>query len=108
MARGGKREGAGKPKGYKAPHTLEASAAKKRIIELVSARVDELTSKLFELAFSEKGDIGAIKELLDRAFGKPMQPIVGDDEEPPIQIDLNIGRILDGAYGANKGTDESS
>jgi hypothetical protein len=73
MAQGGKRAGAGKPKGYKAPHTLEASVAKARMVERISARTDELIDKLFEKALSENGDTVAIKELLDRGYGKPQQ-----------------------------------
>jgi hypothetical protein len=73
MAQGGKRAGAGKPKGYKAPHTLEASVARARMVERISARTDELVDKLFERALDEKGDTVAIKELLDRGYGKPQQ-----------------------------------
>ena len=70
---GGKREGAGKPKGYRAPHTLEAQESRKRLITRVTARADELIDKLFEKALEDKGDTIAIKELLDRAYGKPQQ-----------------------------------
>lgn len=73
--RGGKREGAGKPKGYKAPHTLETSVAKQRMVERISARTDELIDKLFDRALSDQGDTPAIKELLDRGYGKPAQSV---------------------------------
>ncbi len=46
-----------------------------------------------------EGDVNAMAKWLDRAAGKPAQPIVGDDDEPPVQIDLGIGRILEKAYG---------
>lgn len=72
---GGKRPGAGKPKGYKAPHTLETSVSKQRMVERISARTDELIDKLFDRALSEQGDTVAIKELLDRGYGKPQQSV---------------------------------
>lgn len=31
--------------------------------------------------------IAAANSVLDRAFGKPTQPIAGDDEKPPIQFE---------------------
>lgn len=30
--------------------------------------------------------VAAVKEILDRGYGKAKQPIVGDDDSPPIQI----------------------
>lgn len=30
--------------------------------------------------------VAAIKEILDRGYGKAKQPIVGDDDSPPIQV----------------------
>lgn len=82
--RGGARPGAGQPKGTRQPHTLEAAAAKARIIALVSARVDDLFAELLRQALPAegKGDIVAIKELLDRAYGKPSQAITGDKDNP--------------------------
>lgn len=45
------------------------------------------------------GDIAAIKEFNDRVGGKARQPVTGDDEEPPIAIDIGIDRMLDKVYG---------
>ena len=36
---------------------------------------------------------------LNRAVGRAPQPLIGDVDEAPVQIDLGIGRILDKAYG---------
>lgn len=69
---GGKRPGAGRKV---ASHTIEASVAKQRMIERISARTDELVDKLFDKALEEKGDTMAIKELLDRGYGKPQQSV---------------------------------
>lgn len=81
MAHGGKRAGAGKPKGRKAPHTLDAAAGKARMIELINKRVDDLISWLFQKAYEidEQGktkiDVMAVKELLDRGYGKAAQAV---------------------------------
>lgn len=79
---GGRRPGSGRKT---ASHTLEASAAKARMIALVSARIDDLFAELMRQALpidGGKGDIMAIKELLDRAYGKPTQAIAGEDGGP--------------------------
>lgn len=82
MAHGGARPGAGKPKGYKAPHTLEASILKQRLIAAYSERADEINEALVNKALT--GDIPAIKELHDRVHGKAMQPMemTGKDGAP--------------------------
>lgn len=46
-----------------------------------------------------EGDSAAIDKWLNRALGKAPQPLVGDEEEDPVQVDLGIGRIIDKAYG---------
>ena len=35
---------------------------------------------------SEQARIGAIKEILDRAYGKAPQPMVGDEEGGPVKL----------------------
>ncbi len=97
MALGGKREGAGRKKGHKASHTIEAEAAKARIIARVSQRVDELVDMLFEKAIDSK-DVSAIKELLDRAFGRPMQAVEmsnPDGEEFAVSLSVKVSRLID-------------
>lgn len=45
--------------------------------------------ELARLATSAKGEaarVAAIKEILDRAYGKPTQPLSGDDDAPAIRI----------------------
>ena len=68
MGWGGARPGGGKPKGYKAPHTLEAQEAKKAFVEHVTKNVSRYILKLEELA--AEGRIEAIRELLERGIGK--------------------------------------
>lgn len=52
-----------------------------------------------------KGDMEAAKEFNNRVLGKSPQPLVGDDDEPPIQVDLIGERLLEKAYG-NEDDDE--
>lgn len=79
MAHGGKREGAGKPKGTKAPHTLEAQEQRKRAIELVNAELEAIFIPQIEKA--KKGDTMAFNAVLDRAWGKAPQALTGLDGE---------------------------
>ena len=53
--------------------------------DLVQARGDDLIGKLMDLAFADETEprvrIEAIKVLLDRGYGRPPQPITGEDED---------------------------
>ena len=53
--------------------------------DLVQARGDDLIGKLMDLAFADETEprvrIEAIKVLLDRGYGRPPQPITGEDGE---------------------------
>jgi hypothetical protein len=77
---GGKREGAGKPRGALASHTVEAQELKKQLIAEYVKRRAKIDKALLDQA--EQGNIPAIKELYDRVFGKSVQPIVGDKDNP--------------------------
>ncbi len=81
---GGKRKGAGKPKGAKASHTLEAQELKKRLIERFQGDADDIYKALIDKA--KTGDIQAIKELLDRVWGKSPQQIDTPDIKEAIEI----------------------
>lgn len=39
--------------------------------------------------------VSAASAILDRGWGKPTQPIAGDDESPPIQIESIVRKIVD-------------
>ena len=73
MAKGGVRPGAGKPKGYKARHTIDATIAKQEVIQRILERINPILDALF--AKAEAGDIAAIKEVFDRGFGKAIQGV---------------------------------
>lgn len=85
MAHGGKRPGAGKKKGSKASHTLEAEAVKQLYVEKAKQYAEPIATALIEKAIT--GDIGAIKEFNDRAFGKAPQSIVMEAE---ISLKLDV------------------
>jgi hypothetical protein len=42
-------------------------------------------------AQSEQARVAAMKELLDRAHGRPPQAIVGDDNAPPVRTVISWG-----------------
>ena len=73
MANGGKREGAGKPKGYKAPHTIATQEARKYVVERIVAELEPIMDKHIELAKS--GDATSLKYLTDQLIGKAKETI---------------------------------
>ena len=103
--RGGKREGAGKPKGHKASHTLEAQETRKKIVQMISERTEELMAAKFALALGHKkafknqsGDIveaytvspdgSAIEYLLNQVIGKPKETVLMDKGLPTLLLDF--------------------
>ena len=72
------------------------------------AAIDKLAALMKE-GQSEQAQIMAANSLLDRGWGRPTQPIAGDDEAPPLKIDARttlsdaIARIV--AAAAKDGSD---
>ncbi len=64
--------------------------------EVQRTRLMAALEKLYNLGTAGKGDADAISKWLDRALGKPAQPIVGDDEAAPIRIE--VGPMLNKIY----------
>lgn len=66
--RGGKREGSGRKKGIA---TIEREKAK----DYIAQRIAEYMPAIFDALITKglQGDTGALRELLDRAFGRPNQ-----------------------------------
>src|SRR5262245_48483187 len=71
MAKGGKRPGAGRPKGSKSKVTLAARVIASRYAEAVLKQMAELALN----AEFETVRVSAGKEILDRAYGRSLQPI---------------------------------
>ena len=103
--RGGKRIGAGKPKGYKASHTLETQETRKKIVEIISERTEELMAAKFALALghtkaitNEAGEVrqvytvspdgNAIQYLLNQVIGKPTQTIQSLSDNMRLMVDI--------------------
>ena len=80
MARSGTNHKGGRPKGSLAPSTLKAIETKSAFVAEVEKNLRPIIDALLDKAAS--GDVTAIKELLDRAWGKPTQTIAGDKDNP--------------------------
>ncbi len=83
----------GRKVGSKAAHTLEAQELKKRLIKCFKKDADKIYGALIEKA--KTGDVQAIKELLDRVWGKAPQQI----DTPGIEEALKI--IFDDSFKKN-------
>jgi hypothetical protein len=82
MAKGGKREGAGRKR---APHTIQAEAAKKRLVAMFVAVQEPIFEALLGKALT--ADIPAIKELFERVWGKvPATIDPGDNDMEVFQF----------------------
>lgn len=88
MAGGGKRIGAGKPKGYKAPHTLESEEVRRIYIEMARKHGIPVAEALLTKALT--GDVQAIKEFNDRAFGKAPQSVDLTSKGNEVQLSPDI------------------
>ena len=89
MARGGYREGAGRPSGSTNKSSPEQS---QRLSELAKTYTEEALETLVDVARNGRTDaarVSAANALLDRAYGKP---VVNEEREvvdlPPMVIEL--------------------
>ena len=80
--KGGKRQGAGRPKGSKDPHTLQAEEGRRFVVATIAKNLGPLIQAMVDKAL--EGDVKAFSELFDRGWGKPLQGIEhsGKDGEP--------------------------
>ena len=60
-----------------------AQKQREQLLKLLKPHIAKIFKAL--VAKAEEGDVSAIKELLDRAWGKAPQPLTGEDGGP-IQI----------------------
>lgn len=85
MAVGGARPGAGRKPGVPNKATADIKA-------LAQKYTDKAMKELARLAVeaeSEQARVSAIKELLDRGYGKSTQPLSGDNDAAPIRFNLS-------------------
>lgn len=86
----------GRPKGSVTEATKKKQEAQLQLRQMVEKEIKPITDALILKA--KDGDVPAIKELFDRAWGKATQPIAGDSEAPPLRIEFAGGdtqKLLD-------------
>lgn len=80
--RGGHRNGAGRKRGFAAK---TAEEARKILAGMVMGEIEPIGKALISKA--KKGDVAAIRELFDRAFGKsPQSAKLSFDDQSPVPI----------------------
>lgn len=70
MTHGGKRNGAGRPKGFSAKTAEEGRAY---ILRRVQEELEPIITKQIEQA--KDGDVASRKDLMDRAYGRPKETV---------------------------------
>ena len=68
--KGGKREGAGRPKGYKA---IESEKAREYLTKRIAAELEPLADMI--LANAKNGDVKALEYVINQLVGKPRETI---------------------------------
>ncbi len=84
----------GRPMGSKASHTLEALSARALLIKMFEEKREPIFRKLLEKA--AEGDLGAVRELHDRVWGRAAQfmELTGKDGTQLIpKSDIDIQKI---------------
>ena len=95
MARGGKREGAGRPRGGRSAATKDEIAS---ISEMARMHSEAALAALVRIATSGESEaaiVSASNALLDRAYGKPQQAVEHSNPDGtmrPTQITLMAAR----------------
>jgi hypothetical protein len=96
MAKGGKRPGAGRKKGVPNKVTRDVKA----LAQNYAPEAFEALKLIATSGMSEAARVAAIKEILDRAYGKSQQAVVGDPDNP---IHVKHSRIEFAIVGNSKG-----
>ena len=86
---GGRRDGSGRKPGVPNKNTGEIREVAQQYGPAVITRLAELAALTPGTpADSHAVQVAAMKELLDRGYGRATQPIAGDAEAPPLAIDF--------------------
>lgn len=89
---GGKRTGSGRKKGVPNKATAEIKA----LAQVHGARMIAELARLATKAESEQARVAAIRELLDRGYGKATQPLSGpEDPDDAMTVEAIEIRIVD-------------
>lgn len=99
MPRGGKREGAGRPKGGRSAATKDQIANISEMARMHSETALDALVQIAQCGESESARVSAASAILDRAYGKPQQAIVGDPDAP-LEISIITRRVVDPKDGA--------
>jgi len=88
--------GQGRPKGAVNKTTKEIKALAREFGPPAISKLAQLSGLLAgtPAAESEGAQIAAIKELLDRGYGKATQPLSGDPDGPPLAVDFRWADAL--------------
>jgi len=88
---GGKREGAGRPKGAKDKLTRETSQELSKLARCYTERaLNTLVNVMEDVEATPTARVAAANAILDRAHGKPMQPV-------DVAVDDNLSSLLKNA-----------
>jgi hypothetical protein len=85
MAKGGKRPGAGRPRGVA---SIQAQLAREKIVKRLDKELPGIITMLMKKV--KEGDLKALEILLERGYGKALQPI-----SDPNGDELNVNITLD-------------
>lgn len=94
MPRGGKREGAGRPKGSRSAATKDQIAGISDLAKEHSRAAIEALVEVMTQGESEAARVSAANAILDRGYGKPQQSIVGD-ADAPVAVTMITRRVID-------------
>lgn len=69
------------------------------MVKLKKPRVVVAVMEMFNIGIQNK-DTQSLERFTNRVLGKPIQPVVGDEDEDAIQVDIHgVDRMLEKAYG---------
>lgn len=99
MPRGGKREGAGRPRGSRSAATNEQIATLSDMAKEHSSTALQTLVAIAQRGVSEAARVTAANAILDRAYGRPQQAVdvtsAGEKVEMPTKIEL----VAPGTHG---------
>ena len=79
-----------------------------RTIDVQKTRVVLALEKLWNIGMKGEGNADALNKWLDRALGRAIQPLGGEDPGAPVfNLQVNIKNILDKAYGQQGSREEN-
>lgn len=94
MARGGKRPGAGRPKGSRDTATVEQKATLEELARSHTPLAMQTLADVAQKSESDAARVSAAQAILDRGYGKPRQAVEhAGDPENPILVDVPDGNL---------------